>query len=224
MTSSPTLSPTSAFESVSAARDAAAEANHRIANNLAMVAGLVRIQARGIAAESGAMSRAEVGALLEEIGHRIDTVGHLHRLLSGLVSGSDVDLSDYLRKISQAVVESLSFAGRATLLHDGDETCPVSAERALPLGLIVGELVTNAVKYAHPSGVAGIVTVGCWRKGDKIVVSIGDDGVGLPEGFNPAHADSLGLRLARSLAAQIGATLAFQSVGIGLTIDLTLPA
>lgn len=221
-----TLSPAfaAAAHPVQPPRDAAQEANHRVANNLAMVAGLVRIHARSLATESGPMTRADACALLEEISHRIEAVGRLHRLLANLDSGSDVDLADYLCDVSQAVVSSLTATGSARLTQDSDAGCLVAAERALPLGLIVGELVTNAVKYAHPAGVEGTIMVSCRRRGHSIVVQITDDGVGLPDDFNPAHADSLGLRLTRSLAAQLGATLAFRNGGTGLSVELALPA
>lgn len=221
-TSSPAFAPEP--HPVSPPRDAAAEANHRIANSLAMVASLIQIHARDIAAETGAMERAEVCTLLEEIGHRVDTVGRLHRLLAHLDSGTDIDLSNYLREISEAVVSSLSIAGGGQLAFEGAAGCRIATERALPLGLMVSELVTNAVKYAHPTSVAGTILVACWRRNGKIVVQIVDDGVGLPDGFDPAHTDSLGLRLARSLAAQLGATLAFSNTGTGLSVEVALPA
>lgn len=224
MTSLSTAQPAPALQPVSVERDAAAEANHRVANSLAMVAALIQIHARGIAAQPGSMARSEVCVLLEEIGHRIDAVGRLHRLLANLPAGSDIELGDYLHEISEAVVSSMSFAGRARLRHESDDGCRLAAERALPLGLMVSELVTNAVKYAHPSGVFGTIAVACRRRPGKIIVEITDDGVGLPEGFDPAHADSLGLRLARSLAAQLGATLAFRDTGAGLTVAIGLPA
>jgi two-component sensor histidine kinase len=219
-----TLSPAAESQPLATPRDAAAEANHRVANSLAMVAGLIHIHARGIAAQAGSMDRAQVCVLLEEISHRIDAVGRLHRLLANLDSGTDIDLAAYLREIAEVVVSSLSFAGRARLVHDGTAGCLIAAERALPLGLIVGEVVTNAVKYAHPTGVVGTVTVACRRAKEKIVVRVTDDGVGLPDGFDPAHAGSLGLRLTRSLAVQIGATLSFRDTGTGLSVELALPA
>ncbi len=207
-------------------RDAVAEANHRIANNLTLVAGLVRMHARSAAAGQQTLAREHVSLLLEEVGARIDTVGRLHRLLANSGFGAAIALPEYLREISEAVVQSLTFAGKARLSETSINTpeCAVAPERALPLGLIVGEVVTNAVKYAHPAGIEGNIAVGCKRTNGRIIIEIADDGIGLPEGFDPSRDGGLGLRLVRSLAAQLGASLAFTDTGTGLTVQIQMPA
>ena len=92
------------------------------------------------------------------------------------------------------------------------------------MGLIVTELVTNAVKYAHPAGAPGRVEVRCRRAcDDSVEVSVADDGVGFPEDFDPVSDGGLGLRVVRSLARQLGADLAFESGPLGLTVRVTAP-
>jgi two-component sensor histidine kinase len=94
----------------------------------------------------------------------------------------------------------------------------------LSIGFIVVELVTNAVKYAHPTGVAGEIKVACAQDPDgTITVAVSDDGVGLPEGMDPMKADSLGLRIVRSLAAQLGARVSFAHDALGLSCVLQIP-
>jgi len=92
------------------------------------------------------------------------------------------------------------------------------------VGLIVGELVTNALKYAHPAGVFGEIIVGCTDAGDRLVIEVADDGVGLPEGFDAAKNAGLGLRLVHSLAEQLRATLMFNDSGTGLSVTPLVPA
>ncbi len=204
------------------AREALAEANHRIANQLSLIAGVVRLHAVNRSKGASAVPAEEVRLLLEEIGGRIETIGRLHRLLAHADSGA-VPLPAYLREISETLVSSLAFPGTIRLSHSSSAECVLPAENAVPLGLIVCELVTNAVKYAHPTGVAGHILVGCRRSERGTVVVIADDGVGLPEGFAPAQDGRLGLRLVHLFADQLGAALTFHPTGTGLSVELHIP-
>ena len=203
--------------------DLAAEANHRIANNLSLIAGLVRLQASTIIKQDRALAPNEVAALLEEFGERVETVGRLHRLLADTPDGP-IEIADYLQKIATGVVSSLAREGSTALSFNSASQCRVQARQALPIGLIVGELVTNAIKYAHPTGVAGMISISCRSNGAEAVIEIADDGVGLPEGLDPMTSDGLGLRLVRTLAKQLEAKLAFHDSVLGLTVTLHLPA
>jgi two-component sensor histidine kinase len=204
------------------ALDVAAEGNCRTGNNLSLIAGLARQCASSIRKESRTMSGDEVGIILEEFGRRLDTAARLHRLLA---IGRQKALAHYLRDIAEAVISSLSVAGKAELQFDSDPGCSLPPKEALSLGRIVGELVTNAVKYAHPTGIAGKITLSCRRaSGGNITIEISDDGVGLPEGLDPIKSDGFGFRLVRSLADQLGATIAFYSDCLGLRFVLHMPA
>lgn len=205
-------------------RDSIAESNHRIANNLTLVSSMIRMHARSIEAGDEPMSNVEVRALLEEIGARIEAIANLHGLLARHDHDQPIDLSDYLREICEVVVSSLIFVGKAKLNYESNGACLIAPERALPAGLIIGELVTNAVKYAHPAGVIGEITVSCNSEPGATVITVVDDGVGLPEGFDPMREGSLGLRLVRSLAHQLGARLAYDNTGIGLSVSLRIEA
>jgi two-component sensor histidine kinase len=208
----------------SSALDVAAAANHRIGNNLSLIAGLAQQYASSIRKESRMMNGDEVGVILEEFGGRLDTVARLHRLLASGQQKAPM-LTDYLRDIAEAVISSLSVAGETELQFVSDPGCSLAPTEALSLGLIVGELVTNAVKYAHPTGVAGKVIVSCRKaSGGNITIEISDDGVGLPDGFDPMKSEDFGFRLVRSLADQVGATIAFHSDCLGLRFVLHMPA
>ena len=87
--------------------------------------------------------------------------------------------------------------------------------------MFVEEAITNALKYAHPTGVKGEITVACGVNGRSgFVIEIADDGVGFPEGFKPEAGGSLGTRLMQTLAARIGAEAEFLSLDIGATVRL----
>jgi two-component sensor histidine kinase len=200
------------------------ESNHRIANNLTLIAGLLRLQAADVAKAGRTLSAEDACLLLEEVGGRIETVGRLHRLLADVGHTETLDLHQFMHDIAEAAIGSMSRAGDMILAETLPGVCSIPAHQALPLGFVVGELVTNAVKYAHPTGVKGRVEVICDpRPEGAILVQIVDDGVGLPEGFDPRHGGGLGMRMVRMLADQLGASLSFQSSAIGLTVRLLIP-
>jgi two-component sensor histidine kinase len=202
----------------------AAGSDRRVADSLSIVAGLVRDQASSLDGRSSTLDRDEVQTILSELGGRVDAVARLHRLLAENPVESVVGLGDYLQDISAAIVAALSSDRVTRLQFACDPHCFVLPERALSLGFIVVELVTNAVKYAHPTGVAGEIRVGCEQRPDgTITVEVSDDGVGLPEGMDPMKADSLGLRIVRSLAAHLGARLEFEHNALGLSCVLQMP-
>ena len=197
------------------------EAHHRVGNSLALLASIVRMQARTVINGSAAIPVADVRLLIEELGQRLDAVGKLHGRLSRL--DGPVDLADYLRDIATSAAAGLAFAGRTYVHFDMSGACVVPARAAPLLGLAVSELVMNAVKFAHPAGVAGALLIACNRRDDLIVIEVTDDGVGLPEGFDPMVDGQFGLQLLRSLAAQLKARLQFDDTGLGLCVRLSLP-
>lgn len=198
------------------------EAHHRVGNSLALLASIVRMQARTIINGTAAVPVADVRLLVEELGQRLDAVGKLHGRLSRF--DGPVDLADYLHEITKSAVAGLAIAGRTYLHFDMSEACVVPAGAASLVGLAVSELVMNAVKFAHPAGVAGELVIACNRHDDLIVIEVTDDGVGLPEGFDPAVDGQFGFQLLRSLAAQLKARLEFDNTGLGLRVRLSLPA
>ena len=219
----PQLSQSTLVPTALSSRDAIAEANHRIANNLTLVASMVRMYARSLGDGAEPLSNHEARALLEEIGTRIEQVAHLHGLMAAHEHGEPVDLAGYLREICETVVASLTFLGKADLEYASQGPCLIAPERALPVGLIMGELVTNAVKYAHPTSVTGKILVGCQTLDGVIIVRVADDGIGLPEGFNPMRDGGLGLRLVRSLVHQVAGKLVFDDTGVGLSVAVHVP-
>jgi two-component sensor histidine kinase len=203
----------------------AMEANHRIANHLAAVGGLIRLHAASVTSGRRTMTTEEVRLLLLEIAGRIDTVGQLHKLLAQRPLDAVVDLGAFLREVCAIAVSSLSHSGETSLSYDCSLGCIVRSEQVVPLALIINELVTNAVKYAHPTGVATRMIVSCHRQESRggLLVEVADDGVGLPEGFDTTVDGGLGFRVVRALSEQLGATLDFDSNELGLSARLLVP-
>jgi two-component sensor histidine kinase len=200
-----------------------AEADHRIGNNLALVAAMLRLQGNDMARRSAPVPVVEVRALLNETATRIESIGRLHRLLADAGDDALIDVGAYMREIANSIVASVAAPGAVLTSFNLAPTCMLRAAAVLPLGLIVGEVINNAIKYAHPSGLATAIVIACRNVGDRIGVEIIDDGVGLPEGFDPSSSGGLGFRLIRSLAEQIGATASFKNIPLGMRFTLLVP-
>jgi two-component sensor histidine kinase len=200
------------------------EADHRIANNLGLIISLLRLRARAIAGESGTMDRAEVGTLLEDIAARVESVARLHRMLSQSYRGALVDLGTYLRDLCTSLTGALRPDARMRVSYLMDACCKLPPDQVLTVGLLASELLTNSVKYAHPTGVPVTIEVKCRQSTNgHLLISFVDDGVGLPENFDPMNGGGLGLRMVRSFAAQLGATLRFDSSALGTCIEVEIP-
>jgi two-component sensor histidine kinase len=200
-----------------------AESNHRIANNLMMIAALSRLQAEEAGRSAGPLKPGEVRLMLQEISARIETVSRLHRLLSGAASGDAPDLGAYLRDVAVTAIESMATVGPTPRLVTDIRGCLLDTGQVLSVGLVVGELISNSVKYAHPAGVAGEVRLRCERDLDgTVLIEVADNGVGFPEGFDPVLDGGLGMRLVHSLAAQLGGALEFEQSELGLSARLSI--
>lgn len=213
------------FEPQTPAMNVVAEANHRIANSLTLLVGMVRMQAASVRKNPDPMTNAEVRLLLDGIAARINTIAQLHRLLSHTANDGVINLRPHLQEISDALVGGLSSPEQmARVVHTGCD-CLVRMRQVQPIALILCEIFINAMKYAHPAGMPLVMTVDCSTGGDGLLIlTISDDGVGLPEGHDPQTTGGMGFRVMRSLAAEIGAELQVQSTHLGLTTRLSLPA
>ena len=134
-----------------------------------------------------------------------------------------IDVVSYLKAIAEGIISGQSMTGKVLLQADFPARFVLPLDKAIPLGLIVGELVTNSIKYAHPTGIAGIITIESSRCNGAIVIEVSDDGVGLPEGFDPLATEDAGLAMIRVLAAQLGAAISFDNHGLGLSCTLRMP-
>ena len=205
--------------------DLVAEANHRVANSLALLGSLVRMQARAVGKGPMPHSNAEIRMMFDGIAARIATVGQIHRLLAHMPSEGTVALNAHLREICSALIAAFSSEEQQVrIVHHGAE-CQILTKYVQPLTLIICEVLTNAIKYAHPAGVPVALAVACDAREDgTLLIALSDDGIGLPEGFNPNRDGGIGFQVIRALAADMGAGLVIQSDNLGVTFSLTVPA
>ena len=214
----------SLYQSAISASDPVAEAHHRIANNLALLVSMVRMQSASVKKKAESYSSAEVRQLLDGVAARINTVSQLHRILSRDTDGV-ISLKPHLHDMTDAMVGALSSPEQQVrVVHAGGD-CLVRMRHIQPVVLILCEIFINAMKYAHPAGVPLVIVVDCEPSADgRLVLTISDDGVGLPEGFRPDENGGMGFKVMRRLAAEIGGELQIQSTHLGLSFRLSVPA
>lgn len=134
-------------------------------------------------------------------------------------------LGSFLREVTDEVLATAEPEACARVLHSHASGAVLPATAAGPVGRIVAELVTNAINYAHPTGVWGRIDVRsrATQPTRSLCIEVRDDGVGLPEAFDPRVDGGLGLAAVRVLAEKLGAKLRFIDSGVGLSVCLDLP-
>ena len=189
------------------------EVSHRVKNSLALVTSVLNLQARTL---QGA-ARGE----LEEASSRVHAVARVHDQLWRAAGTHEIDLSSFLKDLCSAIG---STAPRHTTVCRA-EPAIVSAELAVPIGLFINELLTNAYKYAYPEGREGEVLLrGALEPDARYRLEVSDAGRGLPSGFDLAKSrESLGMRVITSLAAQLGGALTAGSANPGARFTLVFP-
>jgi PAS domain S-box-containing protein len=187
------------------------EADHRIKNSLQLVVSLLRVQLRGIT-DPGAVAALQ-GAIT-----RVGAIAASHLALQGSADLKEVDLADTLKQLCDHFAQ---LHPAITVVCRSSAVLMLDADRAIPLGLVVSEILTNALRHAFPDRAAGMATVDAWREEGTLVVRVTDDGVGMN---SETGGGGLGSRIIRSLSAQLGAETHVDSTpGVGTVVTLRLP-
>jgi two-component sensor histidine kinase len=192
------------------------EIHHRVKNNMQVVSSLLALQAR-------AVSNDETKRMLEDTRNRIHSMALLHETLYESGELAAVDFPKYIQQMTNYLFRSYGVESERIQVHADVEHVNLNLDAALPCGLLVNEVITNALKHAFPEGRGGEVRIVLReRQPGAAGLELSDDGVGLPEGLDWATSRSLGLRLIRELARQLSATLDIESAR-GTKVRLTFP-
>ena len=196
------------------------EIHHRVKNNLQVICSLLNLQARKV--PDGASRDA-----LQESQGRVKAIAEFHDRLYRARNLSDVDSTEYVQGLARGALGA--FARSNVQLQASGDPVSLGMDNSIPCGLIVNELVTNSLKHAFPGGRAGVVRVGLQvlrgekgEKGEKVLLSVEDDGIGLPADFEERRGRSLGLQLVDMLARQLGGSLAVQA-GASARFEILFP-
>ncbi len=183
------------------------EIHHRVKNNLQVISSLFSLQAQTI-------SDPKVLAALKESHNRVRSMGLVHHVMYQTTDFAAVDLVDYVRTLARSLYRSYSVDPEAVLLSVDIANVRLGIDAAIPCGLIINELVSNALRHAYPDGRRGTLSVTLAHCDDGTnTLTVRDDGIGLPADIVLPPAGTLGLALVDTLTRQLEGTLAIERSG-----------
>jgi PAS domain S-box-containing protein len=182
------------------------EIHHRVKNNLQVISSLMNMQSRKAGGDADRSA-------LEECQTRVETIALIHEQLYQSRDYANVAFSEYTRTLANNVFRTMGAAPGSVALDLAIADVAVPVDKAIPCGLLLNELITNALKHAFPDGRAGELRVELARNGDRIRLAVQDNGVGMPPGLDVRGTRSLGLRLVNTLVRQLRGTLAIEETG-----------
>jgi PAS domain S-box-containing protein len=181
------------------------EIHHRVKNNLQVICSLLSLQTKKVY-DTNTLE------LLNESQNRIRSMAMVHEALYQSSNLAEVDFGDYLRNLATYLFASYSDSALGICLDLMVENITLNIDIAIPCGLIVNELISNALKHAFIAVKSGCIQIRFEGTEDGCcVLSVIDNGIGLPRGFDPALGQSMGLRILRVLTKQIGGSSSFES-------------
>lgn len=192
------------------------EVNHRVGNSLQLVSAFMHLQ-------SSSLPDGPAREMMRETEARILAIAQIHRRLYTSSDVRAVDMVEYLSGLAEELESSLRTADRPHHIAVRAEPVKMATDRAVSLGVIVTELVTNAFKYAYPRGVEGEVRVELQRSGSQLALSVEDDGVGMTENAAPSGT-GLGQKIVGAMAASMQSRVERDETRRGTRIVLAFPA
>jgi len=193
------------------------EIHHRVKNNLQVVSSLLGLQSRSVA-------EPELRKMFQDSQGRVHSMALLHEKLYQSHSLSQINFPEYIRDLAAHLFHSYGVAGERIHLRTGLDDLLLHLDEAMPCGLIINELVSNSLKYAFPDGREGEIRIELHVLSDGITrLVVADNGIGLKADVDWANARSLGLRLVRTLAEQLGAEIEVNSKD-GMEVRLAFAA
>jgi PAS domain S-box-containing protein len=179
------------------------EIHHRVKNNLQIISSMLSLQSRNLEDES-------TKKVFLDSQNRVKSMSIIHELLYNTKDFENIDFSKYIKSIISNIQQSYHEANKVINIHYELDPLPLDLDNAIPSGLILNELISNAYKHAFFTLEKGNIFVNVKRKGNDITFSVSDDGVGMSEDFRANK--SLGLDLVYSLVGQLNGTMVINNV------------
>ena len=191
------------------------EINHRVKNSLQVVSAMLQLQAK--TADDQAL-----GEQLNEAASRVNAVGRAYERLAYNADYENIDLIAYLREI---VADLEPIVAPCEIEFDAPEAIQIAADRAILVGLIINELVSNAGRHAYPNRQSGTIWLRVLLQSDNqtILISVRDEGVGFPAGYDLATTRRLGTRMVNALSKQLGGEVTLPTSPLGTNFMLLIP-
>lgn len=191
------------------------EIHHRVKNNLQIITSMLSLQ---ISKEEGTSSE----QILREAKQRIDSIALTHQMLYQKDNLSNILIGEYIQNLVRQIEASLPSSNIRLITNIGVEKRKINIDNAIPLGLLINELLTNAYKHAFRGRQSGEISVSLSENDGHCILSVRDNGVGLPDGYNSSEKKSMGMDLIFILADQLDSTLSIENQN-GSNFTLTIP-
>ncbi len=193
------------------------ELHHRTKNNMQMIGSLLTLK-------SGYTDNDSVIEIFEDMKNRINSMSIVHEKLYQSDSLHSIHLNEYIDDIIITLKNSYLMSGSQITIDSSMEDVIVPIDKAIPMGIILNELLANVFKYAFPDGRPGTVKISLKKNGNMLNFRLKDNGVGVPEGFDFRKHDSLGMKLVFSIAEdQLGGRIRYTAKrGITWLLDFPL--
>jgi two-component sensor histidine kinase len=193
------------------------EIHHRVKNNLQVISSLINLQIRSVADVA-------TRAALRQCQSRVAAMCQIHEVLHQSQDYARVALANYARDLAGRVLTASGLAPHTVTLHFALDDLSVAVDKAIPCGLILHELLSNALEHAFPDGRCGMLSVELRQlDDDRVLLAVSDSGVGIPAQVEPERALSLGLHLVTALVKQLAGTLQIDRAS-GTAFRVTFPA
>jgi PAS domain S-box-containing protein len=176
------------------------EIHHRVKNNLQIIISLLNLQSRYLKDQ-------KVLAAIQESQNRVRAMALVHEKVYQSEHISEIDITEYISYLARYLFDFYGTDKHSIKLVLEGESIKVGINTAVPLGLVINELISNSLKHAFPGGCAGKILIATEKNDDGIVVRLSDNGVGIPEHVDTCNTGSLGLMLIQSLTEQLGAEI-----------------
>jgi two-component sensor histidine kinase/PAS domain-containing protein len=191
------------------------EIHHRVKNNLQVIASLLYLQ-------SDQLKDPEDVALFEDTQNRVKSMALVHESLYRTGDLARFNFAHYVESLTTHLFQSHVAEGSCISLDMELDEITFDVDTAIPCGLILNELLTNALKYAFPDGRSGNIHITLRAAAEHVILSVHDTGIGFPEGCDFRHTESLGLQLVGMMTEQLGGTLTLTCEG-GTTFTVSIP-
>ena len=191
------------------------EVHHRVKNNMQVISSLLSLQ--GCLIENP-----EARENIRESVNRVKSLALVHESLYRSEFLAAVDIGAYARRLADDLVHSYALQDRVSVTVETTETITFSGDAAIPLGLILNELISNSLRHGFAGRDRGTISIRVARRGKRLAVEYRDDGVGMPPDVIDRPPATLGLQLVRILAAQLEGTITFRPGEPGTVVEFTV--